>query len=103
PGRDRVVEVGGDDGLGTHLQQRLEESLLAIELGDVVVDRERPDRFAVHDQWRGEQLDVNEAPVLSGPPADCSGGLAGRHRLPELHRFNVESVRAGYEIVEVSP
>jgi len=102
PGRDRVVEVGGNDGLGTHFQQRLEESLLAIELGDVVVDGERPDRFAVQDQRGGQQLDVNEAPILPGAPADGSDVLTGRHSLPELHRLCVENVSTGHQIVQVS-
>jgi hypothetical protein len=64
-----------------------------------VVDGERPDGLAVHDQGGGQQLDVNEAPVLPGAPTDGSDVLTGGHALPELHRFSVESVRTGYEII----
>jgi hypothetical protein len=101
PGRDNVVQVRGDDRLRTHFEESLEESSLAVELGDVVVDGERPDRLAVHDQGSGQQLDVNDAPILPGTPADGLDVLAGRYALPELHGFGVESVRTGYEIIQV--
>ena len=67
-----------------------------------MVDGERPDRRAVHDQWSGKQLDVDQVPVLPGTPADGSDVLASGYAFIELHRLRVESVRTGDEIIEVS-
>jgi hypothetical protein len=99
PGRHDLVHVRGNDRLGTHLEQRLEEPPLPIHFRDVVVNGESPHEFPVRDHRSGEQLDVHDAPVLSGAAGDAPHVLAGRDAAPERLCLVVERLRCGHEIV----
>ena len=74
---------------------------MADRLREVVVEGERPDRFAVRDHGGGKELDVHDAPVLPRAPGDALHVLAGRHALPELFRLGVQPFRHRHEVVEV--
>jgi hypothetical protein len=102
PRSDPPVEIGRQDGLGADLEERLEKPLLPLELGDVVVDAQRPHRGAVYEQRSGQHLDVDEGPILPGPPGHRVDPIFPGHALADAHGALVQLLRLGHEVVDVS-
>ena len=103
PRPDDVVRVDGHDGLRTHLQQRLEEPSLTAHLGDVVIDGEGADGFAVRDDGGGEQLDVDDAAVFARAARDALDVFARGDASPERVGLAVQLLGDRHEVVEVAP
>ena len=99
-GADLVAHGGQEGALG--LVGRLGLPPCQEELGDVVVDPDHAHPGAVHDHRHGRDLDVHDAAVLAGAPADRADPFPVEG-LPDVGTHLFPLSRGGHQVLHAAP